>query len=124
MNATLRDLGRFGLLVLADGKVRGEKIVPAAFIEDIHQQPGDPEWPYGDEQDDLEQYYRSFWWGQGNGERDIMGLGVHGQYLHVAPEADVVIAIFSSWPRAGGDGNAVGWGSIYELGAVLVEKFR
>ena len=124
MNATLRDMGRVGLLVLNDGKAHGEQIVPAVFIEDVHQQPGDPEWPYGSGQDDLAPYYRSFWWGQGNAERDIMGLGVHGQYLHVAPEAGVVVAIFSSWPRAGGDGNTVGWESVYELGAVLVEKLR
>jgi len=124
MNATLRDMGRFGLLALNDGKAHSKQIVPAAFIEDVHQQPGDPEWPYGSGQDDLEPYYRSFWWGQGNAERDIMGLGVHGQYLHVAPEAGVVVAIFSSWPRAGGDGKTVGWDSVYELGAVLVERFR
>ena len=124
MNATLRDMGRLGLLVLADGKAFGDEIVPAAFIEDIHQQPGDPEWPYGSDQDELSPYYRSFWWGRGNEGRDIMGLGVHGQYLHVAPEAGVVIAIFSSWPRADGDGETVGWDPSYELGAALVERFR
>jgi len=124
MNATLRDMGRLGLLVLADGKAFGDEIVPAAFIEDIHQQPGDPEWPYDSDQDELSPYYRSFWWGRGNEGRDIMGLGVHGQYLHVAPEAGVVIAIFSSWPRADGDGETVGWDPSYELGAALVERFR
>ena len=123
MNATLRDLGRFGLLTLSGGKAFGNQIVPAEFIEDIHAQPGDPEWPYNDD-DDLAPYYRSFWWGQGNSEGDIMGLGIHGQYVHVAPKAGVVVAIFSSWPRAGGDGESVGWGSTYELGAALVEKFR
>lgn len=124
MNATLRDLGRFGLLVLNDGKAHGKQIVPAAFIEDVHQQPGDSGWPYSSGQYDPEPYYRSFWWGKGNAERDIMGLGVHGQYLLVAPEAGVVVAIFSSWPRAGGDGKTVGWDPTYELGASLVERFR
>jgi hypothetical protein len=124
MNATLRDMGRVGLLVLADGKAFGEQIVPAAFIEDLHQQPGDPEWPYSDEPEDWAPYYRSFWWGQGNGKGGIMGLGVHGQYLHVAPEAGMVIAIFSSWPRADGDGKTDSWGTLYELGVALVEKFR
>ena len=53
-----------------------------------------------------------------------MGLGVHGQYLHVAPEAGVVIAMFSSWPRADGDGKTNSWGTLYEFGVALVEKFR
>jgi CubicO group peptidase (beta-lactamase class C family) len=124
MNATLRDLGRFGLLVLADGKSFGEQVVPADFIEDIHSQPGDPEWPYSDEPEDWNSYYRSFWWGQGNANSGIMGLGVHGQLLLVDPEAEVVIALFSSWPRADGDGDTDSWGTLYELGIALVEKFR
>lgn len=124
MNATLRDLGRFGLLMLNDGKAFGEQIVPAAFIEDIYQQPGDPDWPYSDQPEDWAPYYRSFWWGQGNESRDLMGLGVHGQYLHVAPDANMVIAIYSSWPRADGDGKTENWGRLYELGVTLVEKFH
>jgi CubicO group peptidase (beta-lactamase class C family) len=122
MNATLRDLGRVGQLVLADGMAFGEQIVPAAFIEDIHAQAGDPNWPY--EKGQEAPYYRSFWWGRGNAEKDIRGLGVHGQYLHVAEEAGIVVVIFSSWPRADGDGQTDNWGMIYDLGAALVEKFR
>jgi len=53
-----------------------------------------------------------------------MGLGVHGQFLQVAPEAGIVIAIFSSRPRADGDGKTDSWGTLYESGAALVEKFR
>ena len=67
MNSTLRDLGRVGLLVLNKGKAFGEQVVPADFIEDMHAQPGDKNWPY-ESSEGLEPYYRSFWWGEGNDE--------------------------------------------------------
>ena len=123
MNATMRDLGRLGLLVQNDGQAFGRQIVPKAFIDDIKNQQGDPAWPYEAQQGEAP-YYRSFWWGRGNGEGDIRGLGVHGQYLHVAPEAGLVVAFFSSWPRADGDGQTHGWNASYELAAALIEKFR
>jgi CubicO group peptidase (beta-lactamase class C family) len=123
MNSTLRDLARFGLLVLNDGRAFGEQIVPAGFIKDIQTHPGDPNWPYDAEQEDWKPYYRSFWWGRGNPGGDIKGLGVHGQYLHVAPKDGMVIAIYSSWPRADGDGESDGWGRIYALSAALIDAF-
>ncbi|MEM7283962.1 MAG: serine hydrolase [Pseudomonadota bacterium] len=123
MSATLRDLGRFGLLVLNEGKAFGQQVVPAAYIEDIHNQPGDPAWPYPGNPPDWAPYYRSFWWGRGDKGRDIMGLGINGQYLHVAPKENVVVAIFSTWPRADGDDKTHGWGVTYELGTILVQQF-
>ncbi len=124
MNATLRDLGRFGLLVLAGGKAFGKQIVPAEFLMDIHGQPGDPEWPGSSEPRDWSPYYRSFWWGQGNKNKGVMGLGIHGQYLLADPATGVVISMFSSWPRADGIGDKENWGALFRLGDALVEKFR
>ena len=46
------------------------------------------------------------------GERGIMGLGVHGQYPQVSPEVGIVFAIYSSWPRADGDGKTDSWGTL------------
>lgn len=125
MNATLRDLGRFGLLTLNDGVAFGEQVIPAAFIKDIETHPGDPDWPY-DAGPGEQPYYRSFWWGRGNGEGDIRGLGIHGQYLQVAPEAGIVVVFFASWPTADpyGDGDAYGWTALYGLSAALIEQVR
>ena len=122
MSSTLRDLGRFGLLILDDGKAFGEQVVPADFISDLHDQPGDPDWPYGSGVDDESPYYRSFWWGRGNPGRDIRGLGVHGQYLHVAPADNIVIAMYSSWPRADGDAKNHGWSHAYALASGIIEE--
>ncbi len=124
MSATLRDLGRFGLLVLSDGRVLGAQVVPAAFIHDIENQPPDPEWPYPVNSDGLKPYYRSFWWGIGNGRGDVEGEGINGQILHVAPGAGMVIAIFSSWPRADVEEGPYGWKASAELEEALTRKFR
>jgi hypothetical protein len=123
MKSTLRDLGRAGLLVLNKGVAFGQQVVPADFIEDMHAQPGDPTWPYAST-DDLEPYYRSFWWGKGNDGRELSGSGIHGQTLVVAPEAGIVIALYSTWPRADGDNTTQYWGHNEDFMDALVAHFR
>lgn len=122
MNSTLRDLSRIGLLVLNEGKAFDQQIVPAEFIKDMHVHE-DPNWPY-DVSDGTSPYYRSFWWGKGNEERDLNGYGIHGQLLRVAPQAEMVVAIYSTWPRADGEINIQYWDKSDELIDALIEKFR
>ena len=123
MSSTLRDLGRIGLLVLNDGKALGNEVVPATFVEDIFDQDGDPDWPYA-AGDGLEPYYRSFWWGEGNTGRDVSGYGIHGQFVRVVPEAGLVIAMYSTWPRADGDGVTHGWDPSAELMDAFIAEFH
>jgi CubicO group peptidase (beta-lactamase class C family) len=123
MNSTLRDLGRVGQLVLNKGKAFGEQVVPSEFIEDIHAQAGDPNWPYPSPEN-LEPYYRSFWWGKGNDERHLFGSGIHGQTLLVAPGAGIVIAMYSTWPRADGDGTTAFWEANDRFVDAVVARFR
>lgn len=123
MNSTLRDLGRLGLLVMNEGIVSNKQVIPKDFIDDLHEQNGDPYWPY--ESSNGEQpYYRSFWWGKGNDERDLNGVGIHGQFLRVAREAGIVIVIYSTWPRADGDKNDQYWDTSEQLLDAIVAKFR
>lgn len=123
MNATLRDMGRFGQLVLNRGQALGVQIVPSSFIEDILTQPGDPDWE-DSAGEGYEEYYRSQWWGHGNGEGDVSAAGIHGQFLHVAPGANMVVAVFSSWPRADGGNSKLGWKAINELTASIIHRWR
>ena len=123
MSSTLRDLGRVGLLVLNNGKASGNQVVPAAFVEDIISQEGDPYWPYAADQG-FDPYYRSFWWGEGNAGGDVSGYGIHGQFVRVVPEARIVIAMYSTWPRADGDGVTHGWDLSAELMESLIDEFR
>ena len=94
ISATLRDLGRMGLLVLNDGKAFGNEVIPSKFIQDIRGQQGDPKWPYPG-LGGYKPYYRSFWWGEGNPGGDISGYGIHGQFVRVVPEAGLVVTMYS-----------------------------
>jgi len=123
MSSTLRDLGRLGLLVLNQGKALGQQVVPAAFIEDMHAQPGDPSWPY-ESPEGIQPYYRSLWWGKGNDERDLLGYGIHGQIVRVSPRAGLVIALYSTWPLADGDSTMQFWDLNEEFTDALVARFR
>ncbi|MAI78799.1 MAG: 6-aminohexanoate hydrolase [Deltaproteobacteria bacterium] len=125
MSSTLRDLGRVGLLVLNDGSAFGNQVIPAEFIADLHAEPeaGNQIATEGVALD-YTPYYRSFWWGDGNTERDLTGLGIHGQILRVAPEAGIVVVILSTWPRADGDGEKELWFPTLGLVGGLVEQFR
>ena len=123
MSATLRDLGRVGLLVQNSGMAFGEQVLPPEFLEDLQKQEGDDDWPYESEPD-LQPYYRSFWWGVGNSEKDIAGSGIHGQNLRVAPKAGIVVVIYSTWPTADGDKDMDYWDLDASLADALVEKFR
>jgi len=95
MSSTLRDLSRLGLLVLNDGKALGKEVIPEPFIQDILEQQGDPNWPYPAPEGDTPSY-RSFWWGEGNSGGDVSGYGIHGQFVRVVPEADLVITLYST----------------------------
>jgi CubicO group peptidase (beta-lactamase class C family) len=119
MAATLRDIGRVGLLMLNRGTAGDTRVVPAAWLDDIFGQQGDPHWP-GPRGDDAAPYYRSFVWGTGDGAGTVYARGVHGQYIFVSPSTDTVIAMFSSWPNA--DGGAPGVG--HDAAMALLEAIR
>jgi CubicO group peptidase (beta-lactamase class C family) len=123
MSSTLRDLTRLGLLVLNRGRAMGNEVIPSAFIEDVLAQQGDPNWPYP-APDGYTPSYRSFWWGEGNPGGDVSGYGIHGQFVRVVPEADLVITLYSTWPRADGDGETHGWAASAELMEALITAFR
>ena len=105
LNATLRDLARVGLLVARGGSWEGRQVVPREWIEACRDggRPGlgvgelDPEFypaHYG---------YSRLWWRLGGEHRAITGLGVHGQFLVVDLDADVVIAATGAWDDADDD---------------------
>ena len=107
MFTTLRDIGRVGLLMVNRGKAGERQVVPAAWMDDIFEQPGDPDWTRF-QLSDSEPYYRSFVWGSGDGRGTVSARGVHGQYIYVSPSSNIVIAMFSSWPNADGGAPGVG----------------
>ena len=94
---TLRDFGRFGMLMLNQGMAGGDPLIPRAWIEDIWKTADSDSWIKGEFAGTLPNYrYRSQWYQVGNANRAICGLGVYGQILYIDPTADLVIAKFSS----------------------------
>ena len=125
MNATLRDMGRLGQMLLDGGRVGTRQVVPESFISDLMNQNKEPTWPYpiGEGWYGENPYYRSFFWGVGNGNGDIEMVGVNGQLLRIIPKANMVIAQFASWPGYEDDGPDFGWTQSDNLMEALVEKY-
>jgi CubicO group peptidase (beta-lactamase class C family) len=104
---TLRDMARFGQLLLQKGWFNGQQIVPVAVVEDI-EQGGDREafarGAAASPQNAGYSYHHQ-WWVTHNAHGAYMGLGYGGQMLYIDPKAQMVIAKFSSYPTPTPAGN-------------------
>ena len=101
---TLRDLARFGLLCLEDGRVGGEQIVPADWVARVRVRDpelieafrastdADPNAP--------DAFYHDKWWVHDGPRGVYAGLGMNGQSIFVHRPARMVIAKFSTFPDA------------------------
>jgi CubicO group peptidase (beta-lactamase class C family) len=105
INVTLRDLARFGRVIL-DGGIgpNGGSVIPADWIADTRR-GGDPDaasdslgvvHPGGS--------YRNQFWISADADGCFYGVGIYGQYVWMNPATDVVIAKVSSLPLADDDG--------------------
>jgi CubicO group peptidase (beta-lactamase class C family) len=107
--ATARDVARFGQMLLDGGTVpdgaRGtRRVIPPRWLRqgwavdsDVRAafaaSPAEPAFPGG--------WYRSqFWFRPGTHGDVLLGLGIHGQMLHVSRRTGTVCLKFSSWPQA------------------------
>lgn len=98
LSASLRDMARFGQLILNKGRWHGEQIIPEAAVAEIRQggsqeafkQSGHPK---------LEGWsYRDMWWITHNENGAFAARGVHGQTIYIDPTAEMVIVRFASHP--------------------------
>ncbi|GAC1544179.1 MAG: serine hydrolase [Ramlibacter sp.] len=105
MSATLRDLARFGEAMRCEGAAHGAQVVPAAVVADIRR-GSDPAKFARAGYTLLPGYsYRNMWWVTHNAVGAFEGRGIHGQRLHVAPAAEMVVARFGSHPVAASAAN-------------------
>jgi hypothetical protein len=101
LSAELRDMARFGQMMLNNGKVGEEQIVPERVVRSIRS-GGDRAAFLAAGYNLLRGWsYRSMWWVTHNKNGAYMARGVHGQALYIDPTADMVIARFASHPVAG-----------------------
>jgi len=105
--ATLRDLGRFGLLFAGGGSGSGGRrpeIVPAAWIRDIIAGSADgpeaflaagdaPGYPAG-------AHYRNCWWVREPAVPFFHASGINGQNVFVHVPTQTVVVKLSTWPTA------------------------
>lgn len=99
-NATLRDMGRLGQLILQRGAWNGAQLIPAAAIDRIRQ-GGSPEAFAKAGYDLLPGWsYRGMWWVSHDDHGAFAARGVHGQTIWIDPTADMVIVRFGSNPVA------------------------
>ncbi len=96
---TLRDLARFGQMMLEGGHGNGRQIVPSAWIDDTVTNFDRAAWAAGEYEKSMPSGgYRNKWWIIGNDHGAYSGIGVFGQWLYIDPKASTVIAVFSSQP--------------------------
>lgn len=105
LNAGLRDMARIGQLLLDDGVINGQRLVPAAAVARIRA--GGDKVAFAKAGYTLLKgwSYRGMWWVSHNEHGAFMARGVHGQAIYIDPAAHMVIARFSSHPQAGNAAN-------------------
>lgn len=105
LNASLRDLARFGELMRCEGSCVGRQVIPAQVVAGI-QRGSDPGKFAKAGYTLLSGYsYRDMWWVAHNQYDAFEARGIHGQRLYVAPGAELVIARFASHPIASSAAN-------------------
>jgi CubicO group peptidase (beta-lactamase class C family) len=94
LGATLRDYGRFGLLVQQDGVLDGKRVVPEGWF----QQAGSPQVIGGKSVD-----YGYLWWPVPKGDPIHRGafqaVGIFGQRMYINPQQKLVIVVLSARPK-------------------------
>lgn len=98
---SLRDLARFGRVLLDDGVgIDGRELIPSAWVADIRR-GGDPAAAEAFMQDlHVGGSYHSHFWFTGDDHGSFYAGGAFGQYLWMDPIADIVIAKLSCFPDA------------------------
>ena len=113
--ATLRDLARFGQLLLDGGRRDQAEVIPATWIRDTLTPDPDTIAAYGayadlaptdPEHGERGSYYRNQFWVVDPAAPIYRGSGINGQTVLVHGPAQVVIAKLSTWPVAWDDGIA------------------
>ncbi|ORA36284.1 serine hydrolase domain-containing protein [Mycobacterium aquaticum] len=94
MGMRLRDLARFGRLVLDGGQRDGVPVIPADWIAETRR--GGHFATTAESDAENTGTYKNQWWIPGDSHESFYGVGIFGQYLWLDPSADVVIAKFSA----------------------------
>ena len=98
-SASARDFARIGQMLLERGQAGGAQVIPAAVVDDLMRGGDVRAFAAGGFADRAGWSYRSQWWVNPNPPRSIAAIGACGQRLYVFPDAELVVALFSSQPQ-------------------------
>lgn len=90
ISATLRDYARFGLFIMNDGIIEGERVLPEHWV----QESGSPRVISGKPLD-----YGYMWWPVRSGNEHtgaFSARGLFGQFIYINPRERVVIVVWSA----------------------------
>lgn len=95
---TPRDLARFGEMMRRRGVAAdGRQVVPGWWIDDINEHDGSAAWARGDFAELFPgASYRSKWYQIDRTDGVLCALGIHGQWIYIHPEAELVIVRLAS----------------------------
>jgi len=99
---TLQDLARFGLMYLQGGRIDGNQVVPAAWVQRLRVSDPGLVALYATAEGAAAEpgaFYHDKWWIQDAEAGIYAGLGIHGQQVLVHHPSRTVVACFSTWPR-------------------------
>ncbi len=100
--SSLRDLARLGLALAHGGRLDDHQVVPAAWVAAIERGGDEEAFAAHDEAGVMPggSYKRGFWISRALDHVALMGLGIYGQMVYANPQADLVVAKFSTQPLA------------------------
>ena len=88
LSATLRDYARFGLFLLNDGVINGERVLPEGWMAAA----GSPKIVAGEKVE-----YGYMLWPLH--DRSYAAIGIFGQFVFVDPDKNLVVALWSAQPK-------------------------
>ncbi len=107
LNATLRDVGRFGQFMLNQGVIDGHNVLPPDWVADSTDVISHPHLRPGQIPRYAPRGYGYQWWTFGDpppapGQRGaglFAALGIFGQQIHIHPASRRVLVLQSAWPE-------------------------
>ena len=95
INSTVRDAGRLGLLVLNDGQVNGQQVIPASVAQIIKKGGSVEKFAQSKRGKVFKNYhYANQWWH--TDKAAFFAKGLFGQWIYVDPTTETVIVKFTT----------------------------
>jgi CubicO group peptidase (beta-lactamase class C family) len=92
-----RDLARFGEMIRRRGVADGRQVVPGGWIDDINERGDAEAWAASEFADMFPRAsYRSQWYRIDRAKNVLCAFGIHGQWIYIHPEAELVIIRMAS----------------------------